>query len=209
MGLEEDFLQAVDEVSNKINKTMSNDELKEVYALYKQASVGDINTTRPGMLDLKGKAKWDAWNTKKGMAQDEAKQKYVKLAIELREKHDMGLEEDFLQAVHEVSYKINKTMSNDELKEVYALYKQATVGDINTTRPDFRDLKEKSEWDALNAKAWDEAKQNNYVKLAIKFTEMVYALYKQATYKQDTYKQAPTRPDMFDLQVLWKEYRNI
>ena len=53
MGLEEDFLQAVDEVSNKINKTLSNDELKEVYALYKQATVGDINTTRPGMLDLK------------------------------------------------------------------------------------------------------------------------------------------------------------
>ena len=90
---------------------------------------------------MQGKAKWDAWNTKKGMVQDEAKQKYVKLAKQLREKHDLGLEEDFLQAVHEVSYKINKTMSNDELKEVYALYKQATVGDINTTRPDFRDLK--------------------------------------------------------------------
>ena len=90
---------------------------------------------------MQGKAKWDAWNTKKGMAKDEAKQKYIKLAIELREKHDMGLEEDFLQAVHEVNNKINKTMSNDELKEVYALYKQATVGDINTTRPDFRDLK--------------------------------------------------------------------
>ena len=52
MGLEEDFLQAVDEVSNKINKTMSNDELKEVYALYKQATEGDINTTRPDLLDL-------------------------------------------------------------------------------------------------------------------------------------------------------------
>jgi len=89
MGLEEDFLQAVDEVSNKINKTMSNDELKEVYALYKQATVGDINTTRPGMLDLKGKAKWDAWNTKKGMAQDEAKQKYVELAKQLKEKHGL------------------------------------------------------------------------------------------------------------------------
>ena len=60
-------------------------------------------------------------------------------------------------------------------------------------------LQEKSEWDALNAKAWDEAKQNNYVKLAIKLTEMVYALYKQATYKQATYKQDTTRPDMFDL----------
>ena len=53
-GLEQDFMQAVDEVNYKINKTMSNDELKEVYALYKQATVGDINTTRPDdMLDLK------------------------------------------------------------------------------------------------------------------------------------------------------------
>lgn len=32
---------------------------------------------RPGMLDLKGKAKWDAWNAKKGVAADEAKQQYV------------------------------------------------------------------------------------------------------------------------------------
>ena len=53
----------------------------------------------------------------------------------------MGLEEDFLQAVHEVNNKINKTLSNDELKEVYALYKQATVGDFNTTRPDLLDLR--------------------------------------------------------------------
>ena len=32
-----------------------------------QASEGDCNTARPGMLDLKGKAKWDSWNSKKGM----------------------------------------------------------------------------------------------------------------------------------------------
>jgi len=89
MGLEEEFQTAVDEVSNKINKNMSNDELKEVYALYKQATVGDINTTRPGMLDLKGKAKWDAWNSKKGVAQDEAKQKYIDLAKQLKEKHGL------------------------------------------------------------------------------------------------------------------------
>merc|ERR1712106_1123182 len=89
MGLEEDFQVAVDEVSNKINKNMSNDELKEVYALYKQATVGDINTSRPGMLDLKGKAKWDAWNTKKGTSQDEAKQKYIELANQLKEKHGL------------------------------------------------------------------------------------------------------------------------
>ena len=89
MGLEEDFQKAVDEVSNKIKKTMSNDELKEIYALFKQGTVGDINTTRPGMLDLKGKAKWDAWNSKKGMSQDEAKQKYIEVANQLKEKHGL------------------------------------------------------------------------------------------------------------------------
>ena len=40
---------------------MSNDIIFfQIYALYKQATVGDINTERPGMLDFKGKAKWDS-----------------------------------------------------------------------------------------------------------------------------------------------------
>lgn len=32
---------------------------------------------RPGMLDLKGKAKWDAWSSKKGTAKDAAKEAYI------------------------------------------------------------------------------------------------------------------------------------
>ena len=109
MGLDDDFQTAQDMVSNKINKTLSNDELLEIYALFKQASVGDCNTSRPGMMDFKvsltwsssvlsiilnvflqGKAKWDAWNGKKGMGQDEAKQKYVDLANQLKEKHGLS-----------------------------------------------------------------------------------------------------------------------
>lgn len=35
------------------------------------------------MLDLKGKAKWDAWNAKKGTSKDEAKQQYIAKANEL------------------------------------------------------------------------------------------------------------------------------
>ena len=53
MGLEEDFQAAQDLVSNKINKTLSNEELLEVYALFKQGSIGDVNTSRPGMMDFK------------------------------------------------------------------------------------------------------------------------------------------------------------
>jgi len=70
-----------------MGKTLSDDELKEVYALYKQATIGDVNTSRPGMLDFKGKAKWDAWNGKKGMDQTEAKEKYIALAAQLKAKH--------------------------------------------------------------------------------------------------------------------------
>ena len=56
---------------------MSNEDKLEFYALFKQGTVGDCNTERPGMFDLKGKAKWDAWDAKKGMSQDDAKAAYV------------------------------------------------------------------------------------------------------------------------------------
>ena len=87
MGLDEDFQAAADDISSKINKTMTDDELKELYALYKQGSVGDINTDRPGMLDFKGKAKWDAWNGKKGMDQSKAKEEYITFSKKMMEKH--------------------------------------------------------------------------------------------------------------------------
>ena len=56
---------------------LSNEEKLEFYALFKQGTVGDVNTARPGMLDLKGKAKWDAWKGKEGMSQADAKAQYI------------------------------------------------------------------------------------------------------------------------------------
>merc|ERR1712001_661939 len=81
------FEEAVDNMNNKVNKTLSNEELKDLYALYKQATVGDCNIPRPGMMDFKGKAKWDAWNAKKGLGQEDAKTQYIELAKKLLEKH--------------------------------------------------------------------------------------------------------------------------
>ena len=54
-----------------------------LYALYKQGSSGDVSTKRPGMLDVRGRAKWDAWNGKKGTTQDAARDAYVALAKRL------------------------------------------------------------------------------------------------------------------------------
>ncbi|XP_026151709.1 acyl-CoA-binding protein isoform X2 [Mastacembelus armatus] len=43
----------------------TDDEMLKVYALFKQATVEDVNTARPGMFDFTGKAKWDAWEKQK------------------------------------------------------------------------------------------------------------------------------------------------
>lgn len=59
------FEEAADKVKN-LKTSPSNEELLELYALYKQGTVGDNTTPKPGMLDMKGKAKWGAWNDKKG-----------------------------------------------------------------------------------------------------------------------------------------------
>lgn len=58
---------------------LSNDVLLELYALYKQASVGDVSGARPGMLDVKGRAKYDAWARRKGMPQQAAMEQYIAL----------------------------------------------------------------------------------------------------------------------------------
>lgn len=65
----------------------SDEEFLKLYGLYKQATVGDNNTSKPGMFDLKGKAKWEWWNNQKGKAQDEAKKQYIKFVNELVEKY--------------------------------------------------------------------------------------------------------------------------
>ena len=58
---------------------LGNDTLLELYALYKQATAGDVSGSRPGMLDVKGRAKYDAWAKRKGMTKDAAMEAYVTL----------------------------------------------------------------------------------------------------------------------------------
>jgi len=80
------FKKAADEVT-KLTKKPADEEMLQVYSLYKQATVGDCNTERPGMLDFKGKAKWDAWDKRKGTSSDDAKAEYIKLVEELKGKY--------------------------------------------------------------------------------------------------------------------------
>ena len=60
-----------------------NDTLLQLYALYKQGSVGDVSGAKPGLFDFVGAAKYDAWEKIKGLSQDDAMNKYIELVKSL------------------------------------------------------------------------------------------------------------------------------
>jgi len=68
----------------QLPKRPDNNTLLELYGLFKQGSVGDVAGKRPGMLDLKGRAKYDAWARLKGRSQESAMQTYVDLVERLK-----------------------------------------------------------------------------------------------------------------------------
>ncbi|CAF1159084.1 unnamed protein product [Rotaria magnacalcarata] len=79
------FDKAADEVKN-LSKKPSDDQLLKLYGLFKQATVGDNTTDKPGMFDLKGKYKWEAWESNKGKAKEAAQSEYVAFVEELKAK---------------------------------------------------------------------------------------------------------------------------
>lgn len=65
----------------------ANEELLDLYALFKQATEGDNTGKEPGMWDLKEKFKWKQWESKKGLSKDEAMNAYTELVNDLLERY--------------------------------------------------------------------------------------------------------------------------
>jgi acyl-CoA-binding protein len=82
MSLESDFKKASQDVMN-LPERPSNEQLLLLYAYFKQANQGDISGKRPGLLDLKGRAKYDSWKKLKGTSCDQAMKSYIELVNEL------------------------------------------------------------------------------------------------------------------------------
>ncbi|MGY8524440.1 acyl-CoA-binding protein [Paracidovorax citrulli] len=70
-------------LSKTLRRAPDNDTLLALYALYKQGSIGDVVGERPGVMDVVGRAKYDAWASRKGMSTDAAMQAYISLVQEL------------------------------------------------------------------------------------------------------------------------------
>jgi acyl-CoA-binding protein len=86
MALQTDFEAAVTQ-SKQLTQRPGNDELLELYALYKQATEGDVSGDRPGGFDFKAIAKYDAWAGKKGIAKEKAMGDYISLVGTLKSKY--------------------------------------------------------------------------------------------------------------------------
>ena len=85
MTLTEEFEKAVVD-SRNLTERPDNEALLQLYALYKQATEGDVTGDRPGGFDFKAIAKYDAWAQKKSLGKEEAMREYVALVNQLREK---------------------------------------------------------------------------------------------------------------------------
>jgi acyl-CoA-binding protein len=84
MDLQKQFEEAVTN-SKTLSEKPSNEELLQLYSLYKQATTGDVNTEPPSNpFDFVNKAKHDAWTSLKGKSREDAMQEYVNLVNKLK-----------------------------------------------------------------------------------------------------------------------------
>ena len=85
MSLDNEFEESSKKI-HSLKSRPSNDELLKLYSLYKQGKFGDNNEKKPGMLDIKGRKKHEAWSNLKGMDSTKAKEEYIKLVDQLIQK---------------------------------------------------------------------------------------------------------------------------
>jgi len=83
MSIKEQFEAAVLESKN-LPERPDNMTLLKIYALYKQASAGDVEGDRPGFTEMVARAKYDAWAGFKGTSSEEAMQQYIDLIESLK-----------------------------------------------------------------------------------------------------------------------------
>ncbi|WP_432991579.1 acyl-CoA-binding protein [Dactylosporangium sp. CA-233914] len=83
MSVTEEFEQAQADVQGLAARP-GNDVLLRLYALYKQGTLGDAGGSRPGIFDVTGRAKYDAWKALAGTEPQQAQRQYVDLVRQLR-----------------------------------------------------------------------------------------------------------------------------
>lgn len=75
--------EAAAQAATSLPSRPDNETMLRLYALFKQAKSGDASGSRPGMFDMVGRAKYDAWAALKGTPRESAMQSYIDLVESL------------------------------------------------------------------------------------------------------------------------------
>ncbi|KAI9083866.1 hypothetical protein K1719_034124 [Acacia pycnantha] len=90
MGLQEEF-EKYSEKAKTLPESTSNESKLILYGLYKRVTVGPVTTSRPGMLSMTERAKWDAWKAVEGKTKEEAMGDYVTKVKQLMEEAGIAI----------------------------------------------------------------------------------------------------------------------
>uniref|UniRef100_A0A6N2K4H0 ACB domain-containing protein n=1 Tax=Salix viminalis TaxID=40686 RepID=A0A6N2K4H0_SALVM len=84
MGLQEEFEEHAEKAKTLPENTTNENKLI-LYGLFKQATVGPVNTSRPGIFNMRDRGKWDAWKAVEVKSKDEAMSDYITKVKQLLE----------------------------------------------------------------------------------------------------------------------------
>ncbi|KAM3959447.1 acyl-CoA-binding domain-containing protein 6-like [Aphomia sociella] len=149
------FNQAADHV-RKLTSKLDNNQLLELYGLFKQGTEGKCNTPRPGWLDGRGRRKWDAWNSLGDMPNKDAKEMYIQLVQkfdpEWSDERNTGLKEQWV-AVSTFRRSPEPELVHNELSLLDAAREDCgeRVAELLRQNPKLRDEKDD---DGLTALHW-------------------------------------------------------
>jgi len=76
--------EAAQAAAKNLRSKPDNDALLELYSYFKQATEGDVGEQRPGAFDFVARAKYDAWEARKGMSSEIAMRGYIRLVEHLQ-----------------------------------------------------------------------------------------------------------------------------
>ncbi|GAA5218057.1 acyl-CoA-binding protein [Corallincola platygyrae] len=82
-NLEALFEQAQKDVRQLPHRPVDED-LLELYALFKQATEGDVTGPRPAFFDFRACAKYEAWSQTSGLSSTDAMDRYCRVVCRLK-----------------------------------------------------------------------------------------------------------------------------
>lgn len=90
--LKEEFDFAVSQIrlskGSKSGNGPTNEEKLLFYKYYKQATEGDCKGTQPWAVNYEARAKWDAWDSVRGLSKEDAMRKYCELYLDISQKYN-------------------------------------------------------------------------------------------------------------------------